>query len=129
MTYFRILTSLFISLFIAACDTQQPPAPVDKTTEIKTAPQETVPEKPSPPLDLSIDNIPVVTQQNNDELFLKENEPTEENSALFNTLSKEQPESSTGISGKFFTDEAKLENKEYLDSIEGVQINIQGEFE
>ena len=97
--------------------------PVKKTNETKTVPQEI-----KPILDLSIDNIPVEHQQNNNELFLKEKEPTEENSALFETLSKDPSEPKIDLSAKLLTDEEKIENRQYLESVEGVQINIEGKF-
>ncbi len=72
MTHSRILSTFFICLFIAACDKQE----------------QATPEETRPPLDLSIDNIPVESQINNDDLFVNEKEPTKENSELFKTLSK-----------------------------------------
>ena len=32
------------------------------------------------------------------------------------------------LSGKIFTDQAMIENKQYLDSVDGIQINIEGNF-
>ena len=124
MIYSRTLITCLISLLIIACESQQPTTPIKKTTAIKPAPQQ-----PTPALDLSIDNIPVEPQNNNDDIFIKEKTPTKENSDLFKTLSKDQAESSIKFSGKLFTDEEKIENKEYLESVEGVQINIEGEFD
>ena len=122
--YFRILSTCFICLFIAACDKQEQTTPVKNNAESKTVPQKT-----KPILDLSIDNISLNHQENNDDAYLNNKKSTEENSNLFKTLSKDQTKSSIDISGKLFTDDEKLENKEYLDSVEGVQINIEGEFE
>jgi hypothetical protein len=33
------------------------------------------------------------------------------------------------LSGEVLTDEEKIDSKEYIDSIDGVQINIEGSFE
>ncbi|MCW8831214.1 MAG: hypothetical protein OQK32_06815 [Gammaproteobacteria bacterium] len=120
----KIFFIIFICLFITACDSQQPPAPIEKNTKPQSAPVE-----PRPALDLSIDNITTEPQQNNNALFIKENEATEANSVLFKTLSKNRTKDKIKLSGKFLTDEEKLENSEYLDSVEGMQINIEGEFE
>ena len=122
MIYFKFLSACFICLFIAACDTQQPPSPLIQTTEPQTAPEDT-----RPPLDLSIDNIRI-EQPNTNAVFLNDKTATEENSELFKTLSKDQTEANIDISGKLLTDAEKLENKEYIDAVEGVQINVEGSF-
>ncbi|MFC1589384.1 hypothetical protein ACFL3P_03835 [Pseudomonadota bacterium] len=129
MIYHKILIPLFISLLIAACDTQQPPAPVEKNTQTQTVPQKTVPEESRPALDLSIDNIAIEPQQNSDELFLEEKEAAEENSELFETLSNGKAEPKIDVSGKLLTDEEKIDITDPLESVEGVQINIEGKFE
>ena len=56
-------------------------------------------------------------------------EPTETQSDLFAILNKDQKESDVNVSGKLLTNEEKIDNKEYLDSIEGLQINIEGSFQ
>jgi len=128
MIHSRILSACFICLFFTACNTQEQTTPVEKTTEIKTAPEKTTTQKTSPVLNLSIDNVPVEHQSNDDNIFNKDNEPTEKNSALFETLSKDQSEPNINLNGKLLTDENKLANKEYLESVDGVQININGNF-
>ncbi len=124
MSHSPILKACLICLCITACESQQPPSPVIKTTEPQTAP-----EKTHLPLDLSIENIAIESLKNNDAAFLNDKMPTEENSKLFETLNKEQTEPNIDISGKIFTDEEKLKDKEYLDSVEGVQINVEGKLE
>ena len=81
---------------------------------------EIVSPKIKPLLDLSLDNIHVETNKNEDELL-------EENIALFETLNQDKSESGITVSGKLLTDENKDEN--YLKTVDGAQINIQGNFE
>ncbi len=128
MIHSRILSACFICFFIAACDTQEQTTPIEKTTEIKTAPEKTTTRKTRPVLNLSIDKIPIEHQSNDDNIFIKDEKPTEKNSALFETLSKDQTEHNINLSSKLLTDENKLANKEYLESVDGVQINIKGNF-
>ena len=123
MLHSRILNVFFICLFISACESQEQTTPVEKTTVIKAAPEKTTTEKPMRVLNLSIDNISSDDQRKNDDIFLKDNVPTEKNSALFET------ENSVNLSGKLLTDNNKLENKEYLESVDGVQIKIEGNFD
>ena len=127
MVYYKFLSACFICLFIAACDKQEPPAAVKKETVMKAAPEKIIPGKTVPVLNLSIDNI-AIEQPNINAVFLNDKTATEENSELFKTLNKEQAEANIDISGKLLTDEEKFENKEYLDAVEGVQINVEGRF-
>ncbi|MCK5395753.1 MAG: hypothetical protein KAJ32_07160 [Gammaproteobacteria bacterium] len=129
MLHSRILNVFFICLFISACESQEQTTPVEKTTVIKAAPEKTTTEKPMRVLNLSIDNISSDDQRKNDDIFLKDNVPTEKNSALFETLNKVPAENSVNLSGKLLTDNNKLENKEYLESVDGVQIKIEGNFD
>ena len=134
MIHYRILSACFICLFIAACDTQEHPAPVKIITEIKTAPEKTAKQKTAtiktrPAFNLSIDNIPIDHQRNNDNIFNEDKESKEKTTALFETLSKNQIEPNINLSGKLLTDENKLENKEYFESVDGLQINIEGNFD
>ena len=134
----RILSTCLICLFIAACNTQGQTTAVKKITESRTVPEIAVPEKIAKGkasavktmlvLNLSTDNIPVEHQGNGDDIFKKEKDSKAKNSALFETLGKEKTEPRLHFSGKLFTDEAKLDNKQYLDSVEGVQLNIEGSF-
>ena len=128
MKQFQILKTCLICLFIAACDTQEQTTPIKKAAEIQTAPEKSAPQIAKPTLDLSIDNI-AIEHPSNGAIFLNNKIPTEKNSELFETLNKEQAEANIDISGKIYTDEEKLKDKEYLDSVEGVQINVEGKFE
>ena len=144
---FRILSACFICLFLAACDGQEqteainktteviskPSDIVSKTTEVKTEPEqateESTQQKPMPALNLSVDNIPLDHQENDDNIFNIDKDPTETHSVTFETLTRDKKESDINVSGKLLTDEEKIDNKEYLDSVEGLQINIEGSFQ
>ena len=80
-----------------------------------------VDQPPKTKLDLSLDNISTEEENNNNEPLI------EKNSALFNKLSEKQTESELSVSGKLYTDKTK--DKDYLQSVDGAQINIQGNFE
>ena len=139
----RILSACFICLFFAACDRQEKTSVINKTTdvvsktteviskttEVKTAPEKAMQKITRPPLNLSIDDISIDHQGNDDDVLNIDKEPNETLSDTFSTLSRNQAEPDISFSGKIFTDEEKLENKEYLDSIDGVQINIEGSFQ
>jgi len=128
----KIFSICLIFLFVAACNTQEQTAPVKITTEIKTVPERAAPEKITkekattlksrPAMNLSIDNMHI------DHFLNTGKVPTEENNTLFETLSKNQIEPRINLSGKLLTDEDKVEDKEYLESVNGVQINIEGNF-
>jgi hypothetical protein len=138
MIHSRILSTLLICSFVAACNPQEQTAPVKKTTEINTAPEKAAPEKIAkqktttiknrPVMNLSLDNMHIDHHINDDNLLNTGTEPTEQNNTLFETLSKNKAEPKINLSGKLFTDEDKVENKEYLKSVDGVQINIEGSF-
>ncbi len=84
--------------------------------------------KARPAINLSVDNMHIDHHINNNNFVNTGKEPTEKNNALFETLSKNHIESKINLSGKLLTDEDKVENKEYLQSVNGVQINIEGNF-
>jgi len=137
---FRVLSVCFICLFIVACDGQEQTDAINKKTEVirktievKTAPEQTTdkptPQKIKPVLNLSIDNIPLDHQEDDDDVFNIDKEPADTNSELFETLNRDKAESNVNVSGKLLTDEEKIDNEEYLDSIEGLQINIEGSFQ
>lgn len=154
MIHSRIFSLSLFCLFVAACNTQEQAAavkqtadikttpekiaPVKKTIEIKTVPEKKAPEiiakqktttiKTRPAINLSIDNMHVDHHIDNDNFLNTGTEPNENNNSLFKTLSKNKIEPKINLSGKLFTDEDKLENKEYLKSVDGVQINIEGSF-
>ncbi len=129
MIYSRILTASCICFFIAACDKQEQATPTENKTEIKTTPEKITTGKTRPPLNLSIDKIPVEHKNKNNINFVKDKEPIEQNTALLKILSKDKTEANINLSGKLLTDENKLEDKEYLDSVDGIQINIEGNFD
>ena len=137
---FRVLSACFICLFIVACDWQEQTDAINKntevireTTEVKTAPEQTTDkptqQKTKPALNLSIENIPLDHQEGDDDILNIDKEPADTNSELFETLNRDKAESDINVSGKLLTDEEKIDNEEYLDSIEGLQINIEGSFQ
>ena len=138
MIHSRIFSICLICLSVSACNTQEQALPVKNTTETIIVPQKAVPEKIAnqkpvtmktrPILNLSIDNMHVDQHINDDNFLTTGKEPAENNNTLFKTPGKNQIEPRINLSGKVFTDEEKVKNKEYLDSVDGVQINIQGNF-
>ena len=133
MVHSRILNICLICLSVAACYPQQQTAAVNKTTEITTVPEITAKQIPtpiisSPAINLSIDSMPVERQNNDDNFLSADKNASEKNTTLFKTLSKNQIEPRINLSGNLITDKDKFANKEYLDSVEGMQINIEGSF-
>ena len=144
---FRTLSACLICLFFAACDGQEQAEAINKTTEViskpsdivskttvvKTAPEQApekpIQQKPRPVLNLSVDNISIDHQRNDDDIFNIDKEPTQAHSVTFETLTRDKKEPNINLSGKLLTDEEKIDNKEYLDSVEGLQINIEGSFQ
>lgn len=149
MTHLRILGTCIICTFLAACEPQDYPAAVKTTTGIITAPaktdtQKTDRQKPEgqkpakqqkatievrPALKLTIDSLPVESQRN-DNNFLNENGALSElNNELYEKLNNKNVHPGVNLSGKLLTNEDKLDSKEYLDSVDGLQINIKGNFD
>jgi len=85
-------------------------------------------KKPLPTLNLSIDNLSIENENTEKNFFKGAENPVERHSQTFNTLSKEAAKSNTHISGNILTNSEKLDNKEYINSLDGVQINIKGNF-
>jgi hypothetical protein len=79
-------------------------------------------------INLSLDNIHIDVHINNNNFLNTGKVPTEKNNALFETLSNNDIEPRINLSGKLLTDKDRVENKQYLDSVNGVQINIKGNF-
>lgn len=133
MIHSRILSICLICLSVAACNPQEQTAGVNKATEITTVPEKTAIQKPTtiktrPVMNLSIDNMPVQHQVNDDNFLNTDKKSTENNNLLFTKLSKNQIEPGINLSGNLITDKDKVANKDYLDSVEGMQINIEGSF-
>lgn len=130
----RILSACFICLFFTACSEKEKtevinkPEVINTPGQVKIVPEKAVQQKPRPTLNLSLDHISIDLQKNDKDIFNSNKEPTEAHSETFKILSKDQSESDTKLSGTMFTDEEKIDNEEYLDSIDGVQINIEGSF-
>ena len=134
MNYSRTLCGCFIFLFIIACDTQTQITPVKKIAEIEIRSIETlikvsaVSQQSRPLLNLSIDDISLENRKNNNDMFISDYHRTEKNSALFNELSRKQPENSLILSGELLTDKNIDETNDFLKSVNGIQINVQGSF-
>lgn len=43
-------------------------------------------------------------------------------------LTRKETDDGVKLSGKLFTDKSMIDNKQYLDSVDGIQINIEGNF-
>ena len=133
MIYSRTLNICLICLSVAACNPQQQTASVIKTTEITTVNEITAKQIPTPiisrpTINLSIDSMPVERQNNDDDFLNTDKYASEKNTTLFKKLNKNQIEPRINLSGNLITDKDKVENKDYLDSVEGMQINIEGSF-
>jgi len=133
MRHSRILSICLICLSVAACNTQEQAVHVQITDKIKTAPEKTATQKPTtvkarPAINLSIDDMHIDHHIDDDNFLNTGKEPTKKNNTLFEILGKNQIERKINLSGKLLTDEDKVENKEYLESVDGVQINIEGSF-
>jgi len=125
----RILSVIFICLFFAACSEKEQTDANSKTTEVKISPEKATKPETMPALKLSVDDITIDHQINDDDILNSNNQPAETQSELFEILNRDQTESDINLSGKVLTDEEKIDKKEYLDSVDGVQINIEGSFE
>lgn len=137
-----ILSICLICLHVTACDNQKTGPAVEltaeTTTEIKTAPviatheateqTETATEKKRQAVKLSIHDLAIDDPIDNEKSLYTGDEPTGTGSSLFGTPHKNSNEPVINLSGKLFTDDDKLENRDYLNSIEGIQINIKGSF-
>ena len=133
MIHFRIFNISLICFSVAACTPQQQAAAVNKTTEITTVNEITAKQIPTPiisrpAINLSIDSMPVERQNNDDDFLNTDKYASEKNTTLFKKLNKNQIEPRINLSGNLITDKDKVENKDYLDSVEGMQINIEGSF-
>ena len=133
MIHFRILNICLVCFSVAACNPQQQAASVNKTTEVTTVNEITAKQIPAPiisrpAINLSIDSMPVERQNNDDDFLNTDKYASEKNTTLFKKLNKNQIEPRINLSGNIITDKDKVANKDYLDSVEGMQINIEGSF-
>jgi len=88
-----------------------------------------VAQKVRPKLNLSIDNISLDDDKGDASFLNSEGLNAEENSALFNTLNQKHREPDTNLSSEFLTDENADEETNYLKTIDGLRIEVQGNFE
>jgi len=135
----RFFYTCLVFLSLSACDTQKLNSAVNKPVEIKgakiVAPSITVPDKvtvepqvTTKPLNLSIDKTYLYYQKNNEGMLINNNSPAEANSALYNKLIQKPAESDISISGQLLTDKNADKATDYLKTVEGLQINIEGRF-
>ena len=133
-----IISICLISFYISACNTQAQNTPVAKASEMKISPEITAHENVEKtnastlenrgPIKLSIDRLPFDYQTDNEKFLNSSSEPSEEKNRLFETPQNNNADPDIKLSGKVFTDNDRLENKDYLNSLDGVQINIKGSF-
>jgi hypothetical protein len=148
MYFFRIFLIGSISLIVTACNKQEEVLSTKNTTltTIQHKPQnktqviappiklhdtvnsESQPKQNKPTLNLSIDSIMDENKKNNDALSINDNTIEEENSVLFNTLNRKHTEQKINLSGELLTDKNADEDTSYLKSVDGVQIDIKGNF-
>ena len=110
--------------------------PVEKSAVMEAAPviswHENIAEennvtRKNRPINLSIDGLHDDHQLQNKNFLNTESQPIENNN-MPATSDKNKTKSGINLNGKLFTDDDKLETKDYLNSIDGLQINIEGRF-
>lgn len=138
----RIISLLLIAAFISACNTQQQDEQqgkiVEKVVTIQKAPEisatvatskeQNATAKQKPAMKLSIKNMVIDESAHNEDFLQSSIESDDKANTLFESTQTNKKEPKINVSGKLFTDEVQLENKEYLQAVDGVQINIGGEF-
>jgi hypothetical protein len=154
MNYPGTFCCCLIFLFITACETQDQVATINKSTEIKSSSIETpakvnavpkqsiavpkqsiavpkqsiaVPKQSRELLNLSINDISLKKNHSGDR-FIIGSIRSEKNSTLFNELSRKQPENGFNISGELLTDKSVDETNDFLDSVDGIHIELHGKF-
>jgi len=134
----RTLSLCLITIFVSACNTQQQDEAVEKVVSKQKVPEvsaavETVKEPTAialkrPAMKLSIKNMTIDEPAHNEDFLQTSIESGDTDNSLFSSARSKKVEPKINLSGKLFTDEARLENREYLQAVDGVQINIGGEF-
>ena len=138
----RTLCLCLITIFVSACNTQQQDqqqveivekiATVQKVPEIsatvETSKQQSAVVQKRPAMKLSINNMVIDEPAHNEDFLQPSNDSGDKVNTLFDSTQRNKKEPKINLSGKLFTDEVQLENKEYLQAVDGVQINIGGEF-
>jgi hypothetical protein len=133
----KILAKLSICLLglsITACDTGSQSTGSDAQTVARLLPEATVSasKKQQDSVARQVLNLTIDSDLDNqedgainfdaDERFIDEANP------LADQLNHKNANAGVKLSGKLFTDDTKLENREYLDSVNGLQLNIEGSF-
>ena len=134
MYFFKFFLISHVFLMIVACEAQEKTSPVKNKPQVASVPIEShdtvipVPKQAKPVLNLSIDSIMNKDKKNSDALSINNNIHVEKNSALFNTLNKKHAESKLNLSGEFLTDKNADDETNYIKSVDGIQIDIKGNF-
>lgn len=100
--------------------------PVAKVSQPASEPSGVQLKKPI--LDLSIDK-PADDASSDAVNFDTDLRFTIDDSPLAATLNKKKTANGVKLGGKLFTDETRLENRDYLNSLDGVQVNFEGNFD
>lgn len=131
-----ILGICLLCISVSACNEQEQSTPVEKSAAMEAAPvisrHENIVEenKVTPknrPINLSIDGLHDDHQLHNKNFLNTESQPMENNN-IPGTSDNNKTKPGINLSGKLFTDDDKLESKDYLNSVDGLQINIEGRF-
>ncbi len=137
MNHPAILGVFLLCISVSACNKQEQNTAIEKTAVIEAAPvipkhEKSAEEKNGtvksrPAINLSIDDIHADHQLQKKNFLNTERQPMENNN-IPGTSHKNKTEPGINLSGKLFTNEDKLETKDYLNSVDGLQINIEGKF-
>lgn len=140
----RILVTLFSSALVSSCsDTAQPTNTGTKSTveQIHAIPQINTPSQrpdqitiqrntavtPKPALNLSIKNIADAQDIRESDAGINQ-QFTNGPDSQTQRLTSKQKNDGIKLSGKLFTDQEMIDTGEYLHSIDGLQLNIEGNF-
>ncbi|MBT8120101.1 MAG: hypothetical protein KJN89_10330 [Gammaproteobacteria bacterium] len=137
MNHPAILGVFLLCITVSACNKQEQATSIEKAAVIEAAPvipkheksavEKTGTAKNRPAINLSIDDLHADHQLQNKNFLNTESQPMENNN-IPETSYKNKTKPGINLSGKLFTDEDKLETKDYFNSVDGLQINIEGKF-
>ncbi len=136
----RIFYTCITTLLITACNNQQQSQSVQKATETKpleviavpitdNSKVPAVPQKTRTLINFSIDDLSLGNKSDNINILINDNAAMEDNSELFTRLSQKKSEPGINVSGELLSDENADEETDYLKSVNGLQIEIQGSFD
>jgi len=136
-THAPILLILFISVLVTSCNESAQTTNTDTAATIeqativkkveKIAMQKTTAPRPKTALKLSISDIE--DTPDTDEVNVTTNQNvTNELELQAQKLTSKHKDDGIKFSGKLLTDEVKVANREYLNSVDGAMLNIKGSF-